>query len=296
MVTSSRRSLRLEALMWSLTRAASGIHRDTLARMMIRPDTLLAIKAGEVDLAFRRWDRPRVLVGTQLRTRVGLLEVTSVDQVPLSRITAAEARRSGVASLAELRELLSAKADKPVWRVGLRYAGADPREELRSRIPSAEEIAELRARLDRLDRASSIGPWTRATLAIIDRRPTVRAPELAAELGRDTPSFKRDVRKLKELGLTESLDIGYRISPRGAAVLDAETGEVRERESLEGTPLPRVGAAATRALRDRGIWTLEQVRELREAELLAIHGVGPVAVRLLREALAERGWRWAVDG
>ena len=29
--------------------------------------------------------------------------------------------------------------------------------------------------------------------------------------------FKRDVRKLKELGLTESLPVGYRLSPRGRA-------------------------------------------------------------------------------
>ncbi|WP_148575177.1 hypothetical protein [Nocardioides caldifontis] len=261
--------------------------------MMIRPDVLVAIKAGEVDLAFRRWDRPRVKVGTRLRTRVGLLEVTGVEQVTLSRITAGDARRAGAASLAELLELLAPKADRPVWRVGLRYAGRDPREELRESVPSVEEIATIVARLDRLDRASSIGPWTRATLAIIDRRPTVRAPELAAELGRDTPSFKRDVRKLKELGLTESLDIGYRLSPRGAAVLDAVTGEVREREVRDGTPLPRIGAPATRALRAQDIWTLEQVRELSEDELVAMHGVGPVAVRLLGEALAERGWSWS---
>jgi hypothetical protein len=264
----------------------------TLTRMMIRPDVLTAIRAGEADLAFRRWNRPRVRVGTRLRTSVGVLEVTSVEQVALSRLTADEARRSGVGSLRELRQLLSAKADQPVWRVGLRYAGRDPREELREAIPSPEEITTIRARLDRLDRASSIGPWTRATLAIIDRRPTVRAPELAEELGRDTPSFKRDVRKLKELGLTESLDIGYRLSPRGAAVMDAETGQARERDSLDGTPLPRIGAPATRALRARDVWTLEQVRALSEAELSSMHGVGPRAVTLLREALAERGWEW----
>src|SRR5690349_8384656 len=137
--------------------------------MMIRPDTLAAIKAGDVDLAFRRWDRPRVLVGTRLRTRVGLLEVTSVDQVAPSRIPAADARRAGAASLTELRRLLEARADRPAWRIGLRYAGADPREELRAAVPEAEEVATIRRRLDRLDAASSIGPWTRATLAVIDR-------------------------------------------------------------------------------------------------------------------------------
>ncbi|GAB3447393.1 hypothetical protein GCM10027517_31130 [Phycicoccus ginsengisoli] len=263
--------------------------------MMIRPDTLAAIKAGAVDLAFRRWDRPRVLVGTRLRTRVGLLEVTSVDQVAPSRITAAEAHRAGAPSLAQLRGMLAAKADRPVWRVGLRYAGADPREELRAAVPDDEEVAAIRRRLDRLDAASSIGPWTRATLGVIDRSPTVRAPELAAELGRDTPSFKRDVRKLKELGLTESLDIGYRLSPRGAAVVDAEAGAPRTDRAVapEGTPLPRIGAPATRALRAEGIWTLEQVRALREDQLAALHGVGPMALRLLRDALAEHGWDFA---
>jgi len=35
----------------------------------------------------------------------------------------------------------------------------------------------------------------------------------------DVPRFKRRVRQLKELGLTESLEVGYRLSPRGRAVL-----------------------------------------------------------------------------
>ncbi|KGN34625.1 hypothetical protein N802_00600 [Knoellia sinensis KCTC 19936] len=263
--------------------------------MMIRPDTLAAIKAGEVDLAFRRWDRPRVLVGTKLRTRVGLIEVTSVDRVAATRITATEARRAGAPDLAQLRKMLEGKSDRPVWRVGLRHAGADPREALRASAPDADEVATIRARLDRLDAASAIGPWTRATLAIIDRSPTVRAPDLAAELGRDTPTFKRDVRKLKEIGLTESLDIGYRLSPRGIAIVDAESDAPRtDREPApEGTPLPRIGAPATRALRAEGIWTLEQVRELSEEHLARLHGVGPVAVTLLKATLADRGWTLA---
>jgi hypothetical protein len=46
----------------------------------------------------------------------------------------------------------------------------------------------------------------------------VRAAELAAAVGRDRHRFKLDVRKLKELGLTESLEVGYRLSPRGRAL------------------------------------------------------------------------------
>lgn len=56
-----------------------------------------------------------------------------------------------------------------------------------------------------------------------------------------------------------------------------------------GTPLPNVGAPAARALAAAGIDTLEAVANRTERELLALHGVGPRAVRILREHLAESG-------
>ena len=252
--------------------------------MRIRPVELAAIRAGTVDLAYRRWDRARVVVGTRMRTPVGLIEVTEVGPVDERTIGEDDARRAGAASLDALRRGLSAGADRPVFRVGLRWAGADPRIALRGRPPTADELAGIRARLDRLDAASSVGPWTRPTLRIIDRSPGVRAPDLAAELGRDTPSFKRDVRKLKEWGLTESLDVGYRLSPRGEAVVD-DGGPPRQRPAPTGTPLPAVGAAAARALAAAGLTTLEAVAAIPERELAALHGVGPVALATLREAV-----------
>lgn len=266
--------------------------------MMIRPAELAAIKAGEIDLAFRRWDRPRVRVGTRMRTAVGLIEVTDVEQVALSALRAQDARRAGAASLAALREGLRARADRPVFRVTLRFAGADPREALREHVPDEAETAGLLAWMDRLDAASAHGPWTRATLEIIDRSPGVRAPELAAELGRETLSWKADVRKLKEKGLTESLAIGYRLSPRGEAVVDSDPAlggapgaRPRQREPRpDGTPLPRnIGAPATRALHAEGVTTLEQVVGWTVEELRALHGVGPMAISRLGEALADRG-------
>ena len=207
---------------------------------MIRPDELRAIRDGGIDLAFRRWDRPRVRVGARMRTAVGLVEVTSVERVALSRLTADDARRAGAASLAALRSALAHRTDRPVFRVGLRHAGPDPREALREQVPDADEVAALREWLDRLDRAATAGPWTRDTLRIIDRSPGVRAPDLAAELGRPTAEFKRDVRKLKERGLTQSLDIGYRLSPRGAAVLGVPSSGPTRR------PEPRCRGSAPR--------------------------------------------------
>jgi hypothetical protein len=119
--------------------------------MMIRPAELAAIKAGSIDLAFRRWARPRVVVGTRMRTGVGLIEVTSVEQVSLASLRADDARRAGAPSLAALKQALAARSSDPVWRIGLAYAGADPREALRASVPDAEEIAAIHARLDRLD-------------------------------------------------------------------------------------------------------------------------------------------------
>lgn len=43
--------------------------------------------------------------------------------------------------------------------------------------------------------------------------------ELAAELGFERAWLKLQIRKLKELGLTESLSPGYRLSPRGLRLL-----------------------------------------------------------------------------
>jgi hypothetical protein len=43
---------------------------------------------------------------------------------------------------------------------------------------------------------------------------------LAERFGRERLPFKADVRKLKALGLTESLEVGYRLSPRGRAYLE----------------------------------------------------------------------------
>ncbi|HXH80227.1 helix-hairpin-helix domain-containing protein [Nocardioides sp.] len=257
--------------------------------MMIRPAELAAIKAGRIDLAFRRWAKPRVVVGTRMRTAVGVVEVTSVERA--GRLTAADAERAGAASLQALKAALAARPDDPVWCIGLAHVGPDPREALREQVPDEGEIAAINARLDRLDKASAYGAWTRATLDLIDLNPTVRAPDLAAQVGRETADFKKDVRKLKELGMTESLDIGYLLSPRGQAVVDAGLPTPRERApQAPGTRLPRVGAPATRALRAAGITTLEQVAALTEAELAALHGVGPIAIDRLRAALAERGF------
>ncbi|RTL62278.1 MAG: hypothetical protein EKK42_32485 [Pseudonocardiaceae bacterium] len=188
--------------------------------MLLRRPVLDAIAAGRVTRVYRRWDRARVKVGTRLRTAVGVLEVTAVDTVAPESLTDADAAAAGVADAATLRLELAKRPTGDVFRIDLRPAGEDPRIALRADDALDDDArAALDARLARMDATSPYGPWTAATLALIAENPEVRAPDLAERMGRETLPFKRDVRKLKELGLTESLPVGYRLSPRGRAYL-----------------------------------------------------------------------------
>lgn len=175
---------------------------------------------GSVELAFRRWRRAGVKAGGTQLTPAGVLAIDTVDVVDVGDITEDEARRAGYRDRAELLAELDRHPDGTLYRIAIHHTGADPRVALRAAADvSEDELARIRARLARLDRASSHGPWTEAVLRLIAARPAVRAADLAASLGRETQPFKTDVRKLKQLGLTESMDVGYRLSPRGRTVL-----------------------------------------------------------------------------
>ena len=119
---------------------------------------------------------------------------------------------------ADLLQALDARPTGDIYRIAVRFIGADPRIELRESQLDDDALSTLRKRLARLD---AKGPWTTDTLRLVADNPEVRAADLAGSVGRDTPSFKTDVRKLKNLGLTESLLVGYRISPRGQQYLDS---------------------------------------------------------------------------
>lgn len=190
--------------------------------MLIKRAFLDGIAAGDITLAFRRWTRPTVRAGGTLKTAVGMLAIESVERVPAEAITEDEARRAGYPSRDALMAELDARDQGEIHRIELRLAGPDPRIALRERADlSGEELAALRKRLDRLDAASPAGPWTLAVLRLIGRNPGVRAGDLAPQVGQERLPFKVNVRKLKGLGLTESLETGYRLSPRGRAFLDS---------------------------------------------------------------------------
>ena len=188
--------------------------------MLLRSDALEKIRAGRVTLVFRRWRRARVRAGTRLRTAIGVVEVRSMAAV--ADVTDADAVPAGYESAAALRGDIPGDPAHPLFRMEVGFAGPDPRVALRERRPSAAELADLIAALDRMDRTGPRGPWTGTVLGLIADHPATRAGDLFAGAGYpDLHTFKRDVRRLKELGLTESLEVGYRLSPRGAAVMAA---------------------------------------------------------------------------
>jgi hypothetical protein len=191
--------------------------------------TLRGLQDGTVTLAFRRWTTPRVKVGTLQRTRIGVVEVTSVERVrtgadgaPL--VSDDEARLAGMAS-PERVLARGASREGDLYRVGIRLVGPDPRVALREDADlEVAAVEQIRASLARKDRAAA-APWTRQYLELVAANEGVVARELAAGLGMARDDFKVRVRRLKELGLTESLDVGYRLSPRGRAYLDATASD-----------------------------------------------------------------------
>ena len=188
--------------------------------VLLRKDTLERIAAGEVTVAFRWWTKPTVKAGGTLKTAVGVLAIASVEPIPVSAVSREDAVRAGFASRAALLKAFPRKPGSRLYRVEFSVAGPDPRIALRNnpKLEPAEREA-IEARLARMDRSSAIGPWTHQTLELIARRPETRAGDLAAQLQQERLPFKANVRKLKALGLTESLEVGYRLSPRGRAYL-----------------------------------------------------------------------------
>jgi hypothetical protein len=179
------------------------------------------IADGTVTVTFRRWKRPQVVAGRRYRTPGGIVEVERVTTVEAASITRADAERSGYPSPDALVADLRGDASMAITRIQFHVVDEpDPRAELAaSDRLTDDDVARVDERLDRLDQRSRHGAWTRDVLHAIAAHPATRAPDLAARLGRETAELKLDVRKLKNLGLTLSLRVGYRLSPRGEAYL-----------------------------------------------------------------------------
>jgi len=189
--------------------------------MLFTRATLAKVLAGEVSVAFRRWTRPSVKAGGFQVTSIGRLAIDEVRPVAEADITEADARLAGEGSRAALLAALATRKGD-IHRVAFHLAGPDPRIALRETdaLTPADRAA-LEKRLARMDRD---GPWTGGYLDLIAAHPGRRAGDLAKMAGLETQPFKTRVRRLKALGLTISLEVGYRLSPRGDALRQRRPG------------------------------------------------------------------------
>jgi hypothetical protein len=181
--------------------------------MLFSMDSWPGIANGSITVTFRTWTRAQAKAGGRYRIGGMLIEATDVRQVRIEEITDDDARRAGATDRAALISRLG--TGDAVWRVDFVFVGPDDRIARRNDT-SSEDLTDVTARLSRLDRN---GAWTRQTLQLIERYPGIVSTTLARHANQERPAFKLNVRKLKELGLTESLEVGYRLSPRGEAVL-----------------------------------------------------------------------------
>ena len=172
------------------------------------------IRSGDITMTIRAWQKAQATPGKEYK--LGATEriaVTVVDPISLSEIRPRDAKASGFSSTDELVEMLRKESGRKLtarsklYRVRFRYAG-----ERKDDAPSYSRD-ELNARLDRM------GEWSRKILKLIAENSGVSSAILAKQMGRERFSFKADVRKLKRLGLTRSLEVGYEITSAGRSML-----------------------------------------------------------------------------
>lgn len=185
------------------------------------------IHEGRITLTFRRWNRRQVVAGHRYRTGSDIIEVDAVDLVSPRDIDAGQASEAGYATVKELLADLRGDKKTPLYRVRFhRVDEPDPRDELAAQSElTGQELFALTAKLTKMDSSGGRGPWTRSVLTQIAEHPATVSTVLASALGWERQDFKLHVRRLKQLGLTISLDVGYRLSPRGEAYLQHVRGD-----------------------------------------------------------------------
>ncbi len=188
--------------------------------MLFKQKFLAGIQAGKITLALRKWQRPSVKAGGTLLTPIGQLQIRAIEPIQIAQVNVSDAKKAGFDSLESLLADLAKQRAKQLYRIRFKFAGPDPRISLRNNHSlSAADLTTLKAKLQRFDTNSSSGPWTARVLRLISKHPEMSAAQLAAKSGFEKEWLKLNVRKLKNLGLTESLNPGYRLSPRGKIFL-----------------------------------------------------------------------------
>lgn len=187
--------------------------------MLIKAAHLHGIKSGTIRLAFRSWQKPAVKAGTLMKTFIGLVKVVSIVTIKETQILKKDSKDAGFENLEQLLKSLNHQAANNIYKIELCYHSEDPRIELRESLLTDLVYASLKDKLARLDQHSKQGLWTKKVLLAIKANPQLRAEDLAKLTDFEKQWLKLNIRKLKNLGLTISHEVGYELSPLGKALV-----------------------------------------------------------------------------
>ena len=190
--------------------------------MQFTQDSHEAVASGRITVTFRLWKRLHAKVGGRYTVGSVVIEVDAIEMIPFHAVTTRDIKLAGASGREALRERAAHAGpiddDTLLYRIEFHVVGAKPNP---ADAPiDVELVARVTKKLDAMDARSKIGAWTRATLGLIGEHEGTVSTELAARLNRPRMEFKADVRKLKALGLTESLEVGYRLTPLGRRIAD----------------------------------------------------------------------------
>lgn len=134
---------------------------------------------------------------------------------------------------------------------------------------------------------SAVAVLNMAGVTSLEDCATWSAEELAALRGFGPKAFRTVETAMVDADLQFDSESDKRAEPINRAMAEERMRGVAE--PTGPSDLPNIGRPATSALGQIGVRNVEQLSSYTEREILALHGVGPKAIRILRPAMAERG-------
>ena len=184
------------------------------------------IHAGKITRTYRRWKSRQVKQGgTYQLMRGGAVEVTRIDEIRSSNITNTAATKAGFLTADELLDYIDANSTGGTLYC-IEFAYLQNFQKKGPNLNALQDEADWQAldlKLRKKDQNSKVGKWTTSTLALIGQNPGMPSAKLAPPLKREQRDLKKDIRKLKHLGLTISLESGYKLSDRGRSYLEFQS-------------------------------------------------------------------------
>lgn len=192
--------------------------------MLFKKIHLGGIKSGKITLAFRKWKKASVKIGSLLHTSISLVEIRKIEAVNENDITDKETVQAGFTDKKQLLKSFTHNSTGTIFKVSVGYYSADPRIKLREQTELLEQqFEELKKKLERLDNHSKQGHWTEKILLAIKDNPNLHAVGISKLTGFEKEWLKLNIRKLKNLGLTISHNVGYELSPLGILFVEKLT-------------------------------------------------------------------------